>query len=407
MWIRVSISSVSLQPWRSAMRRWMRSSGSRPVAASETTHTRVRVLRSSPGRVQSAPKTFSVATSMNVRMTGSLYVVAFTRSTYLSPSSWRRISLPFRWSSLSAMFVSCLDRVRDRTLPSLFSSTSRAGSARAPVSGGGSEGGGAPSEILAPSAGTEEPALRPAVGVVVVGDVAHVVVDVALADLLGRYLAQARVHVGEVLGGRLGAVVAPDHHGHRADLTLGDPADVVFVEPRGDARGATEIAAGDLGEGGFHGAERPAATLPPERPHHVHRHASVVVAHEPADAEDVQHPPRGEPAQGDPEQDLEPALAQIEVVPAEGQERERDRGRLRLGPVAPQEGALLIRGEIRELLAHGAGQGRGDPRGNHDRPIVARLGPAPLRGTIGGRRGRLAKHRRFLSRLCPHGARST
>jgi len=43
--------------------------------------------------------------------------------------------------------------------------------------------------------------LGPAVGVVVVGDIAHVVVDVTLADLLGRDLAQALVHVGEMLAG--------------------------------------------------------------------------------------------------------------------------------------------------------------------------------------------------------------
>ncbi len=53
------------------MRRWIASSSSRAVAASEITHTSVRVLRSSPGRVHSVPNTASVATSMNVRITGS------------------------------------------------------------------------------------------------------------------------------------------------------------------------------------------------------------------------------------------------------------------------------------------------------------------------------------------------
>jgi len=62
-------------------RRWMASSGYRPVAASVTTHTSVRVLRSRPGRVQSAPNTVSVATSMNVFMMGSPYTPRFTRST--------------------------------------------------------------------------------------------------------------------------------------------------------------------------------------------------------------------------------------------------------------------------------------------------------------------------------------
>src|SRR6266508_157976 len=67
----------------------MASSGSRPVAASETTQTSVRVLRSRPGRVQRAPNTVSVATSMNFRMTGSLYVVLL-----LAPRADRRRPFP-------------------------------------------------------------------------------------------------------------------------------------------------------------------------------------------------------------------------------------------------------------------------------------------------------------------------
>ncbi len=53
------------------MRTWMASSGKRPVAASVMTQTSVRVFRSRPGRVHNAPKTVSVATSMNFFMTGS------------------------------------------------------------------------------------------------------------------------------------------------------------------------------------------------------------------------------------------------------------------------------------------------------------------------------------------------
>src|SRR5713101_6307972 len=88
------------------MRRWIASSGSCPVAASDTTQTSVRVLRSSPGRVHSVPKIVSVAVSMNLRIIGSSYVVLFDFSTYASPRSLRRISLPFRYASESGMSVS-------------------------------------------------------------------------------------------------------------------------------------------------------------------------------------------------------------------------------------------------------------------------------------------------------------
>jgi hypothetical protein len=84
-----STNSCSVQPWQAVIRRWIAGSGYRPVAASVTTHTSVRVLRSRPGRVQSAPNTVSVATSMNVFMMGSPYTPRFTRSTYSSPRSCR------------------------------------------------------------------------------------------------------------------------------------------------------------------------------------------------------------------------------------------------------------------------------------------------------------------------------
>src|SRR5438093_1034885 len=69
------------------MRRWMASSGVRAVAASETTQISVRVLRSSPARVHSAPKTVSVARSMNFFMIGSAYAVWFTRSDAPGPGA--------------------------------------------------------------------------------------------------------------------------------------------------------------------------------------------------------------------------------------------------------------------------------------------------------------------------------
>ncbi len=110
---------------------------------------------------------------------------------------------------------------------------------------------GTDARTLRQAPGTEEPALGPAVGVVVVGDVAHVVVDVALAaENAGGDLAQQRVHVGHVLGGRLGAVVAPHHHGHVADVALGDPADVVLVVPGRDPGRPAQVASADASEGG-------------------------------------------------------------------------------------------------------------------------------------------------------------
>src|SRR5437879_12274153 len=44
-----------------------------------------------------------------------------------------------------------------------------------------------------------------------------------------------REHVREMLGWRLHAVPPPDYHRGLADLALGDPADLVLVEPGGDA----------------------------------------------------------------------------------------------------------------------------------------------------------------------------
>src|SRR2546426_12574314 len=49
------------------------------------------------------------------------------------------------------------------------------------------------------------------------------------------YTTLFRSHVREMLGWRLHAVPPPDHHRGLADLALGDPADLVLVEPWGDA----------------------------------------------------------------------------------------------------------------------------------------------------------------------------
>src|SRR4029450_6184631 len=74
-------------------------------------------------------------------------------------------------------------------------------------------------DALPARAGAEEPTLGPAVSVVVVRDVAHVIVDVALAaQLSGGDLAQARVHVLQMRGGRLGAVIAPPRAPRRSHI---------------------------------------------------------------------------------------------------------------------------------------------------------------------------------------------
>ncbi|MDQ1467406.1 MAG: glucose-phosphate thymidylyltransferase [Actinomycetota bacterium] len=89
----------------------------------------------------------------------------------------------------------------------------------------------------------EEATTRAGVGVVVVGDVPHVVVDVVLErEVLRHDIGEALVHVGELRGGRLGSVTPPHHHRGRADLALGDPADLVLVEPGRDPRRLAQVA---------------------------------------------------------------------------------------------------------------------------------------------------------------------
>ena len=95
----------------------------------------------------------------------------------------------------------------------------------------------------------EEAALRACMRVIVVGDIAHVVVDIVRElEMLGYDERKPLVHVFEVLGWRAHAVPTPHHHRHRADLAFGDPADVVFVEGGGDACRLTEVTTVDTFE---------------------------------------------------------------------------------------------------------------------------------------------------------------
>src|SRR5215213_1967279 len=83
---------------------------------------------------------------------------------------------------------------------------------------------------------TEEAALRTRVRVIVVGDVPHVVIDIVLEhEVFADHPGELLMHVCELFGRRFDAVSPPDDHRGRADLTFGDPADVIFVEPLGDS----------------------------------------------------------------------------------------------------------------------------------------------------------------------------
>ena len=79
-------------------------------------------------------------------------------------------------------------------------------------------------------------------GVIVVRDVAHRVVDeVREAAQGGNDLLEAAEHVCPH-GLRRGWVMhTPDDHRDRAELTLGHPAHVVFEEPCSDARRLAEV----------------------------------------------------------------------------------------------------------------------------------------------------------------------
>jgi hypothetical protein len=85
---------------------------------------------------------------------------------------------------------------------------------------------------------------RSRVRVVVVGDVAHVVVDRprCRVELLVGDGAQDLVQVRlDVLGG-LGVVHAPHDHGHETYLAVTDPTDVVFEVALRHDRGFTQFA---------------------------------------------------------------------------------------------------------------------------------------------------------------------
>jgi hypothetical protein len=77
---------------------------------------------------------------------------------------------------------------------------------------------------------------RARVRVVVVGNVAHVVVDgpggvhKLLVGNFGEYLMEMTLH----LIGRVGIVGSPDDHRHEADLTVPDPTGLVFEVALGE-----------------------------------------------------------------------------------------------------------------------------------------------------------------------------
>src|SRR6186997_3371099 len=97
--------------------------------------------------------------------------------------------------------------------------------------------------VTPPKPVTEESADRTAVRVVMIGNVAHVVVDVVVElEMLGDHERELGVHVLELGGRRFDPVPAPHHHRHRADLAFRDPADVVLVEPLRDTRRLAKIA---------------------------------------------------------------------------------------------------------------------------------------------------------------------
>ena len=79
--------------------------------------------------------------------------------------------------------------------------------------------------------------------VVVVRDVAHVIIDVVLElEVRLDHHRELAHHVIHVVFGRGHAVMAPHDHRGRTDLALGDPTDLVLVEPLGDPSGLAEVA---------------------------------------------------------------------------------------------------------------------------------------------------------------------
>src|SRR5438105_6174468 len=90
----------------------------------------------------------------------------------------------------------------------------------------------------------KEPAGGAGMRVPVVRNVAHVLVQPVFPDLALCHIFQMRQHVREMLVRRVHPVAPPDHHRRLADLALGDPADLVLVEPRRDPLGPTQHAVG-------------------------------------------------------------------------------------------------------------------------------------------------------------------
>ena len=85
---------------------------------------------------------------------------------------------------------------------------------------------------------------RPRVGVVVVGDVAHVVIDCPLTDaeFTVGHRRETFMELAFKFLRRRGVVVAPHHHGHEADLTVRDPAEFVLDVSRRDHRRLAKFA---------------------------------------------------------------------------------------------------------------------------------------------------------------------
>ena len=73
-----------------------------------------------------------------------------------------------------------------------------------------------------------------------VGNIAHVIIDIMLeVEEFFHYRAELDLHMVHVFRWRLDSMVAPHHHRSCTDFALGNPADLVFVEPLGDLGGFT------------------------------------------------------------------------------------------------------------------------------------------------------------------------
>jgi hypothetical protein len=72
--------------------------------------------------------------------------------------------------------------------------------------------------------------------VVVVGDVAHVVIDGpgSVHELFVGYLGENLMEVALHVIGRVGIVCSPDDHRHEADLAVPDPTRLVFEVSLGE-----------------------------------------------------------------------------------------------------------------------------------------------------------------------------